>query len=93
MASRKGTGRYARYWELIKASPGEPLLLQVDTKDAKVIKKLISREKEKDVGWQLACQEFKNDLWLLRCDQTVIPDTNNQRSLLTLYLKRRPLSI
>jgi hypothetical protein len=91
MASRKGTGRYARYWYLIKSNPAEPLVLEVLARDVKVIKKLISREKEKDVGWQLACQEFKNDLWLLTSSTQAIAGTDRQ--LLTLTLKRRPLSI
>lgn len=90
MATRKGKGRYARYWQAIKGNINEPLVMEVMTEDAAVIKKLISREKEKDVGWQLACQEFKNDLWQLRCDQQ---ELDKERSQLTFYLRRRPLSI
>lgn len=90
MAIKKGKGRYARYWMTIKTYPGEPFVLEVRTEDAAVIKKLISREKEKDAGWQLACQEFKNDLWQLRCEQVIL---DKERSQLTFFLKRRPLSI
>ena len=81
-------GKYTAYWEMLKAK--HKVVLVCETRSVKTIKKLISREKEKDLAWQLACKEFNNDSWLIK--NTLAPGEPG-KTILTLELKRRPLSI